>query len=77
MSIEIRPSRTDRAQPGDIDEIAASGVTVHLEQLSDNDLMLIVEDDERHLHLRISHNGHSPLRIWKYESLVPKNEHNG
>jgi len=57
-------------QPGDIDEIVASGVAIHLEMLSDNAIMLIIEDGDRHVHLRITHGGKSLLRTWIYEEFT-------
>jgi len=67
--IEIRPDKAVDARAGDIDEVVATGAAVHLEMLCDNALMLIIEDGERHVHLRITHAGRSQLRVWEYESF--------
>jgi len=67
--IQIRRDHAVDAQAGDIDEVVATGAKVHLEMLCDNALMLIIEDGERHVHLRITHAGRSPLRVWEYESM--------
>ena len=67
--IEMRPDKSLGARFGDIDEVVAKGASVHLEVLSSKALMLIIEDGERHVHLRISHAGRSPLRVWEYESF--------
>jgi hypothetical protein len=67
--IEIRPDTSPSAQLDAIDEVVASGASVHLEVLDANALMLIIEDAERHVHLRITHRGRSPLRVWEYESF--------
>ena len=47
----------------DIDEIVATDARVHLEVLSDNAVMLIVEDDERVVHTTIYHAGRVPIRV--------------
>ena len=74
MSIELRPftipdveDSPGRADPADLDEVVATNASVHLETLSDNAIMLIVEDDQRHVHLRISHGGRSRMRVRVYE----------
>lgn len=67
--IKLRPSQVLRATPGDLDKVFAKGVTVHLEVLADNHIMLILEDENKHVHLRISHKGKSPIRVWEYEVL--------
>ena len=66
--IELRLDTSADAHLGDIDEVVASGASVHLEVLDNNALMLIIEDTERQVHLRITHGGRSPLRVWEYES---------
>ncbi len=53
----------------DIDEIVATNASVHLEVLSDNAVMLIVEDDERVVHTTIYHAGRVPLRVRVQEDL--------
>jgi len=77
MTIELRPDTVPKSQPGDLDEVVATGADVHLEVLSDNAIMLIIEDATQHVHLRITHRGRSPIRVWAYETinketLVPK-----
>mgnify|MGYP001574585490 CR=1 FL=1 len=67
MSIELRPFNIPRADPGDLDEVVATNASVHLETLSDNAIMLIVEDEQRHVHLQIFHGGRSPIRVRVYE----------
>ena len=47
----------------DIDEIVATNASVHLEVLSDNAVMLIVEDDERVVYTTIYHAGRVPIRV--------------
>ena len=47
----------------DVDEIVAMDATVHLEVLSDNAVMLIVEDDKRIVHTTIFHAGRVPIRV--------------
>ena len=47
----------------DVDEIVGRDATVHLEVLSDNVVMLIVADGERHLHAEIYHDGRVPIRV--------------
>ena len=47
----------------DIDEIVAHDAGVHLEVLSDNAIMLIVEDGKRSVHTTIFHAGRVPLRV--------------
>jgi len=67
MAIELRPAHWPGAAPEDLDEVFASGASVHLEVLNDDTIMLIIDDDEqRHVHLKISR---SPLRVWVYEEF--------
>ena len=66
--IELRPSIVPGDAPGDLDEVVAQGVSVHLEVLDDNSIILILEDAVRHVHLRIDHKGKGPIRVWEYES---------
>ena len=47
----------------DVDEIVATDATVHLEVLSDNAIMLVVEDDVRTVHTTIFHAGGVPIRV--------------
>ena len=58
----------------DIDEIVATNATVHLEQLSANAIMLIVEDGKRTVHTTIFHAGRVPLRVRMKEDW---DEHGG
>ena len=67
--IELRPDSIPGAPKGDQDEVVASGAKVHLEVLSGTAIMLIIEDGERHVNLKITHRGRSPLRVWAYESF--------
>ena len=67
MSIELRPLNIPGADPDDLDEVEAYNASVHLEVLSDNSMMLIIEDDQRHVHLHITHRGRSPMRVRVYE----------
>jgi len=69
VSIEMRPLVIPGAQPGDLDEIVAHGVSVHLETLCENAIMLIIEDEKQHVHFRISHRGRSRMRVWEYEAF--------
>ncbi len=67
--IEVRPigpiedAPTKHFAEDDIDEIVATNASVHLEVLSDNAVMLIVEDDERVVHTTIYHAGRVPIRV--------------
>jgi hypothetical protein len=72
--IELRPDTSVGVPEGDIDEVVASGAGVHLEVVDDNAIMLIIEDGERHVHLRITHRGRSPMRVWEYESFLLSKE---
>lgn len=74
MSIELRPDHTLFAAPGDLAEVIASNVSVHLEVLDTNTVMLIIQDDTRHVQLRITHRGRVPLRVWQYESCAKEGE---
>ena len=65
--IEIRLDKAVDAQAGDIDEVVATGTKVHLEMLCNNALMLIIEDGERHVHLRITHADRARLKVREYE----------
>ena len=51
----------------DVDEIVATNATVHLEHLSDNAIMLIVEDGKRRVHTTIFHAGRVPIRVRVHE----------
>ena len=66
--IELRPDTIPGAPEGSLDEVVARNVSVHLEMESDNALMLIIEDEDLHVHLKVTHKGRSPLRTWVYES---------
>jgi hypothetical protein len=72
--IELRPLNIPGAEEGDLDEVVATNASVHLETLSDNAIMLIVEDAERHVHLSITHRGRSPMRVWVYEESETEKE---
>jgi len=67
--IELRPMLREvpGSQAGDLEKVRAREATVYLQVLSDKAIMLIVEDWERHVHLRITHGGRSPLRVWVHE----------
>lgn len=67
--IELRPDTVPDAQKGDLDEVIGHNVDVHLETLSDDAIMLIVEDSERHVHLRITKQGRGPMRVWVLEEF--------
>ena len=75
--IEIRPTGpmlfapTKHFAEDDIDEIVATNASVHLEVLSDNAVMLIIEDDERVVHTTIFHGGQVPIRVRMYEEYRP------
>ena len=56
---------------GDLDEVVAENVSVHLECLSDTEAMLNIQDGSRLLMLRITHAGRSPLRVWTFEESEP------
>ena len=70
MSIELRPLNIPGAKEGDLDEVVAPNASVHLETLSDNAIMLIVDDGHRHVYLNITHRGRSPMRVRVYEEWV-------
>ncbi len=72
--IRLTKDTASDAKKDDLDEVFGENVNVHLEMLSDNAMMLIIEDETTHVHLRISHNGRSPLRTWVYEEW-PMSEH--
>ena len=72
--IEIRPDTATGAEPDSIDEVVAHNASVHLELLDDTAIMLMVEDAERHVHLRITHKGRSPMRVWEVESWAKTKE---
>ena len=67
--IEIRPigpiedAPTKHFAEDDVDEIVATEARVHLEVLSDNAIMLNVEDRKRTVRTIIFHAGRVPLRV--------------
>jgi len=53
-----------------LDEVVMSGADVHLEALDDKVFMLIVENADRHLHLRIGpRGGRAAVDAWVYEQF--------
>ncbi len=53
-----------------LDEVVMSGADVHLEALDDKVFMLIVENADRHLHLRIGpRGGRAFVDAWVYEQF--------
>ncbi len=50
-----------------IDEVVAGNADVHLETLTDNCCMLIIQTPTHYWHLNIWHKGKSPLRITMLE----------
>ena len=72
MSIELRRLKIPGADPADLDEVVATNASVHLETLSDNAIMLIIEDEHRHVHLQIFHRGRSTMRVQVYEEWDKK-----
>ena len=75
--IEIRrfgpaPTESTPWVEGDIDEIVAENAWVHLELLSENEIMLIVEDNERMVHIEISHQGRVPVRVHMVDEEMKK-----
>ena len=54
---------------GELYRVRASGATVHLKVLENNAIMLIIEDSQRHVHLRISKPGRGHLRVWEHEAF--------
>ena len=69
MSIELRRLEILGDYSEDLDEVIARDAYVHLEMLSDTAVMLIIEDAHQHVHLRITHKGRSPIRVWELERL--------
>lgn len=58
----------DGTQEGDIDEVVAEGVWLHLEVLSHDHVMLIIEDEAgERVHLNLTHRGRSPIRVTRQE----------
>ena len=53
-----------------LDELLISKANVHLEQLDDHLFMLIVENEQRHCHLRIGSRSHrAKVDAWVYEAF--------
>ncbi len=69
-SWEMRPDRAVNAGDGDIDEVVMRAAWVHLEKLSDETFMLIVENKDHHIHMRVgSSSGRAPVRAFVYEEF--------
>lgn len=52
-----------------LDEVVMRNASVHLEQLDDHVLMLIVENDHYHWHLRVGTKGRGKVDAWVYEEF--------
>ena len=68
--IEVRTyakDLSDGTKAGDIDEVVAENVSVHLEACAPDLVMLIIESADERVHLNITHNGRSPLRVTRHE----------
>ena len=59
----IRDPHPKHFAEDDVDEIVATDAGVHLEVLTDNAVMLIIEDGERTVHATIFHAGRVPIRV--------------
>lgn len=66
--IELRPLKTDDAEAGDLDEVAATNVSLHLETTTDQSLYIIIYDGERYVHLQVYHKGKARQHVKLFEA---------